>query len=80
LWEGKHACCSQAEGHLLTYLKNKVETVKDTVQKLLLGNSRYSIQLQISKDQARLRAPSVGEVTLRIAERLTASLGVEAVL
>ena len=54
--------------------------MKGTVQKLLLGKSRYSIQLQISKDQARLRAPSVGEVTLRIAERLTASLGVEAVL
>jgi hypothetical protein len=54
--------------------------VKGTVQKLLLGKSRYSIQLQISKDQDRLIALGVGEVTLRIAERLTASLGVEAVL
>ena len=61
-------------------MKNKVQTVKGTVQKLLLGKSRYSIQLQISKDQARLRAPGVGEMTLRIAERLTASLGVETVL
>jgi hypothetical protein len=60
--------------------KKKVKTVKDTVQKLLLGKSRYSFQLQSSKDQARFRAPSVGEITLRIAERLTASLGVEAVL
>jgi hypothetical protein len=61
-------------------LKNKVDTVKGTVQKLLLGKSRYSIHLQISKDQARLRSTGMGEVTLRIAERLTASLGVEAVL
>ena len=52
--------------------------MKGTVQKLLLGKSRYSIQLQISKDQARLRAPGVGEVTLKMTERLTASLGVEA--
>jgi hypothetical protein len=70
---------------LTDLLENKVKTVKGTVQKLLLGKSRYSIQLQISKDQARLRAPGVGEVTgvgdmtLRIAERLTSSLGVEAV-
>jgi hypothetical protein len=63
---------------LTDLLENK--TVKGTVQKLLLGKSRYSIQLQISKDQARLRAPGVGEMTLRIAERLTASLGVETVL
>ena len=55
---------------MLTDLLEKVKTVKGTVQKLLLGKSRYSIQLQISKDQARLRAPGVGEVTLRIAERL----------
>ena len=54
--------------------------MKGTVQKLLLGKSRYSIQLQISNDQARLRAPGVGEVVLRIAESLTASLGVAAVL
>jgi hypothetical protein len=65
-----HTCCSQTEGRGLTCLKNKVETVKDTVQKLPLGKSRYSIQLQISNDQARIRAPSVGEVTLRITERL----------
>jgi hypothetical protein len=55
---------------VLTDLLEKVKTVKGTVQKLLLGKSRYSIQLQISNDQARLRAPGVGEVTLRIAERL----------
>jgi hypothetical protein len=61
-------------------LENNFETVKGTVQKLLLGKFRYSIQLQISNDQARLRASSVGNVTLRIAERLTAFLGVEAVL
>ena len=54
--------------------------MKGTVQKLLLGKSRYSIQLQNSKDQATLRAPGVGEVTLRIAERLTDSLEVESVL
>ena len=44
-------------------MKNKVQTVKGTVQKLLLGKSRYSIQLQTSKNQARLRALGVREVT-----------------
>jgi hypothetical protein len=50
--------------------------VKGTVQKFLLGKYRYYIQLQISNNQARLRAQGVGEVTLRIAERLTGFLAI----
>ena len=69
---GGEAACLLKSGckERLTCLKNKVETVKSNSTKASLEKSRYSIQLQISNDQARLRAPSVGEVTLRITERL----------
>ena len=61
-------------------MKNKVQTVKGTVQKLLLGKSRYSVQLQISKDQAQALASRCGGAGFENRRKTAASLGVEPVL
>jgi hypothetical protein len=51
-------------------------TLKDGNKELFQS---FESEAKVRICQARLRAPGVGEVTLRIAERLPASLGVEAV-
>ena len=48
-----HACWNQAVRRDWPAWKTKLRQWKATVQKLLLGKSRYFIQLQISKAQAQ---------------------------
>jgi hypothetical protein len=55
-----YICCSQAKGHCLACLKNKIQTVKGNSTNISLWKPRYFILLQISNKQGQALASRCG--------------------